>query len=152
MIFFILMFIGIVFLAYAVAKFVVTKLKLEGSKKDLWTIITTIISIPILYVVTVLVIVFALSYYPSKTFNRKAWVENKNERYTMSANIIESKLLIGKTKYEVNVLLEKALEDFSDNEWTYDLGHVPGLFNMDIDVLSVRFKDNKVIAVKQLNS
>jgi hypothetical protein len=38
---------------------------------------------------------------------------------------------------------------YDDDHWAYDVGFVPGLFNIDPDVLDIYFKDGKVERVGQ---
>lgn len=67
----------------------------------------------------------------------------------MSDNIIETELLIGKTKEEVIKLLGKNFYSYNENHIAFELGFVPRLFNIDPDVLDVFFKNGKVIKVDQ---
>ena len=67
----------------------------------------------------------------------------------MSEDIIESKLLIGKTKQEIVELLGDDYYSYNENHIAYDLGFVPGLLNIDPDVLDIYFENGKVIKVDQ---
>ncbi|MFB9865502.1 hypothetical protein [Rufibacter immobilis] len=73
----------------------------------------------------------------------------KEKRYELSADIIDSKMLLGKTKPEVRQLLgDEGNTDLSDH-WNYYLGFRPGFANIDPDVLDIEFKDGKVVKVGQ---
>lgn len=61
-------------------------------------------------------------------------------------------MLIGKTKAEVQILLGIEGNFENSDDWTYDIGYVPGLFNIDPFILTITFKDGKVIQVEQHES
>jgi hypothetical protein len=93
--------------------------------------------------------VFSVSYYPTTDFNKQTWDVKIEERYTMSTDIIKSELLIGKTKEEVVDLLGDEFYTYSENHIAYNLGFVPGLFNIDPDVLDIYFENGIVTKVDQ---
>jgi hypothetical protein len=90
--------------------------------------------------------------YTREKFSRDKWINNKSERYTMSEDIIQSKMLIGKTKEEVKELLGEDTHLDNDNSVEYVLGIVPRFTNVDPDVLLITFEDGKVAKVKQYES
>ncbi len=108
----------------------------------------TVIATPIIYVGIVMLWLFSISYYPQNNFSKEQWRSNRQKRYEISENLIESKLLIGKTKPEVRKILGETENDES-NKWFYYLGLKPGFANIDPDVLVIKFKDGKVIKVEQ---
>jgi len=112
-----------------------------------WT--ATIMATPLIYVGLIMLLLFSMSYHPTHNFDREKWLTDKEMRYELSEDIIDSKMLIGKTKTEVRQILgdENNLER-SDN-WRYYLGLRPGFANIDPDVLDIEFKDGKVIRVGQ---
>jgi hypothetical protein len=89
--------------------------------------------------------------YIKKIFNKSDWELFVESRFTMSENIIKSKLLIGKTMDEVIELLgDKECiihEDICYIE--FYLGFVPRLFAIDSDVLGIIFENGKVLKVVQ---
>ena len=90
-----------------------------------------------------------MSYHPTHDFDKEKWFADKETRYNLSEDIIESEMLIGKTKSEVRQILgDENNTDQSDN-WSYYLGFKPGFANIDPDVLDIEFKDGKVIKVGQ---
>ncbi len=91
-------------------------------------------------------------YYPNNSFNSKKWNSKIHVRYKMSEDIIQRNLLIGKTKEEVVELLGKKEVYIKNNLMEYYLGHVPGLFNIDPDILCIKFKENRVVDVFQYTS
>lgn len=124
------------------------KLGKEKNRKFL-AIIPAIILSPILFGGIILLWIFSISYYPKTDFNKQEWASNKEERYKMSNDIMESNLLIGKTKDEVISLMGNDFYKYDDNHIAYDLGFVPGLFKIDPDVLDIYFKNGKVFKVGQ---
>ena len=113
------------------------------------TWIATVISTPVLYVAIVLLFFSVSEYYPNNNFDKKAWLTNKDERYEYSSNLIDSKILINKTKAEVRQLLGDDGNLDSSDDWYYDLGYRPEIGNIDPDSLEIEFKNGKVINVKQ---
>ena len=138
---------------YFLTKWILKKLKLgnEKNRKYLAFIPTAILS-PLLYSGIISIWIFSISYYPKTDFNKHEWNENKEERYEMSKDIIKSKMLIGKTKKEVIEILGNDFYNNGDNHISYELGCVPGLFNIDPDFLDIYFESGKVIKVEQHES
>jgi hypothetical protein len=93
-----------------------------------------------------------MSYHPTNDFDKQKWFANKETRYELSNNIIESKMLIGKTKSEVRQLLGDEGNNNESNHWNYYLGFRPGFANIDPDVLDIEFKEGKVFNVRQYES
>ncbi len=123
-------------------------IKVDRTRKVL-TWLATIILTPCIYVGLILLVFFSISYYSKHDFDRQKWFADKDKRYELSNDIIESKMLIGKSKSQVRQLLGG--EDNSDslNVWTFGLGIRPELFNIDDSYLQVEFKDDKVVNVEQ---
>lgn len=121
----------------------------NGKNRKYLAIIPTIILSPIVYVGLIYLWLFSISYYPTDEFDKLAWESYPEERYKMSENIIESKMLIGKTKEEITELLGNDFYSYSENHIAYGLGFVPGLFNIDPDVLDIYIENGKVIKVGQ---
>jgi hypothetical protein len=135
---------------YFLTKWIFKRLKLGNEKNRKYlAIIPTVILSPLLYVGIIMIWIFSVSYYPKTDFNKQKWNENKEERYKMSNDIIKSEILIGKTKEEVIELLGDDFYSYDENHIAYDLGFVPGLFNIDPDVLDIYFEKSKVIKVGQ---
>ena len=68
-----------------------------------WT--ATLIATPILYFGLILLWLISMSYHPTYDFDKQKWFANKESRYEISEDIIESKMLIGKTKLNLKSLL-----------------------------------------------
>ena len=123
-------------------------IKVENTRNiATWT--TTIIATPIIYFGIMLLWLISMSYHPTNDFDKQKWFENKKSRYEISEDIIESKMLIGKTKLEVRELLGDEGNKEESDHWNYYLGFRPGFPNIDPDVLYIEFKDGKVFKVGQ---
>jgi hypothetical protein len=109
-------------------------------------VVTLILAIPISFLSKW---IFSISYYPSKDFDKQEWESNIQERYTMSADIIDSEILIGKSKQEVIELLGTEYSTYEENHISYYLGFVTGLANIAPDVIDIYFENGKVIKVSQ---
>jgi hypothetical protein len=135
---------------YFLSKWILKRLNF-GNKKNrkLIALIPTIFLTPIIYIGLIYLWIFSASYYPSNDFDKQEWEANVEERYKMSEDIIESKILIGKTKEEITKLLGQDFYSYNENHIAYELGFVPGLFNIDPDVLDIYFENGKVIKVEQ---
>jgi hypothetical protein len=92
---------------------------------------------------------FSMSYHPTHDFDKEKWFADKETRYELSEDIIESEMLIGKTKSEVRQILGDENNTDQSDHWSYYLGFRPGFANIDPDVLDIEFKDGKVIRVGQ---
>ena len=135
---------------YFLCKWILKKLNVGNEKNRKYVaLIPTIFLSPIIYVGLIYLWIFSISYYPSNDFDQTEWKTNAEERYKMSEDIIESKMLIGKTKEEIIELLGNDFYSDSENHIGYELGFVPGLFNIDPDILDIYFKNEKVIKVEQ---
>lgn len=128
--------------------------------KNVYAILATIFATPVLYVILVLAWFFAASYYPKQEFDKRQWHAKIENRYEMSGDIIESKILIGKTKNEVRQLLGSEgaeehgewgkMNNDSSDYWRYYLGFRPNILGpADPDALDIYFEDGKVVKVEQ---
>ena len=93
--------------------------------------------------------VFYASYYPTKNFDQDDWMKDPLTRYEMTHDLIESELLIGKSKEEVISILGAYTFTYKEEHWAYEVGYVPGLFNIDPSVLDVYFENGIVVKVGQ---
>jgi len=135
---------------YFLTKWILNKLKIGNEKNRKYlAIIPTVVLSPLLYVEIIMIWFFSVSYYPKTDFDKQEWNNKKEERYKMSKDIINSEMLIGKTKEEVIGLLGDDFYSYDENSIEYDLGFVPMLFNIDPDVLVIYFEKGKVIKVEQ---
>jgi hypothetical protein len=126
-------------------------IKIDKTRK-IWTWTATLLLTPCIYVGLIMLLVFSISYYPNRDFDRQKWSDNQDKRYEFSNDIIESKMLIGKSKAQVRQLLGNEGDNKdSFNVWIFGLGIRPELGNIDYSYLQVDFKGGKVVNVEQYN-
>ena len=113
---------------------------------------TTIFVTPVIYILIMLAFFFSLTYYPTSDFNKQKWVSDSKKRYELSEDLIESKILIGKTEKEVTEILGEPDGAKQENYWSYCLGYKPSIMGIDPDYLDIEFKNDKVITVGQHES
>jgi hypothetical protein len=129
------------------------KNKVSGDKQRRLVVwLSTILTAPLLYGALALLVFFFVSYNPKDDFNRKEWFADKESRFKMSGDIIDSKMLIGKTKAQIKSLLGDEGNSDADDDWHYYLGYVPDIGNIDPDLLDITFKKGRVVEVRQHNS
>ncbi len=138
---------------YMVCKWSLRRLKLGNDKnrKYIAVLPTTILS-PLVYVVIITLWVFSISYYSTIDFNQEIWKSNTEERFKMSKNIIESEMLVGKTKEEVIAILGDKYYLNNEDGLAYGLGVLPGLLNIDPSFLFIEFENGIVKKVYQYDS
>ena len=56
------------------------------------------------------------------------------------------------SKEQVIEMLGKGNNTLDSDDWLYDIGFVPGLFNIDPSNLQIKFKDGVVVSVKQFET
>lgn len=135
---------------YFFCKWMMDRLSVGNKEKRRFlALIPTVVLSPLLYVGLILIWIFTVSYYPSNKFDKLQWDTNTEERYKMSEDIIESKMLLGKTKPEIVTLLGDEYYSYSENHIAYTLGFVPGLITIDPDVLDIYFENGVVTKVGQ---
>ena len=122
---------------------------INTKRRKLLTFFATLLTIPFIYIGSIFIWLFTISYYPDYSFNKKKWSTNQETRYELSKDIIGSRMLIGKTKLAVLKILGDENNKIEENHWIYYLGTRPELFNIDPDMLKIEFIDGKVIKVSQ---
>ena len=131
---------------YFIWRWIGRKVDVDNMTKKVTVWAATIITTPIVYFMLIWLMFF---YYPKYDFNKTSWQTNKGERYEISNNIIDSKMLIGKSKKEViQIMGDEGNMDTSD-DWSYNIGTIPKIGNIDPSNLNITFKDGKVIEVTQ---
>jgi hypothetical protein len=141
--------VSIFIVAFILCYLWVQKSSPPGWKRIAMALGLTFMSIPVIVIVMIIFFYFTTLYYPERNFTTKSWMSNIEKRYQLSDSIIDSGMLIGKTKEEVKELLgEYGVGDEQDT-WYYYIGTPPGLFVLDPFTLAINFKDGRVIEVTQ---
>jgi hypothetical protein len=123
-------------------------IKVDKTRK-IATYTATLVAKPLIYIGLIMLWFFSMSYHPTHDFDKEKWFADKETRYEISEDIIDSKMLIGKSKSDVRKLLGDEGNIDTSDYWNYYLGFRPGFANIDPDVLDIEFKDGKVIRVGQ---
>jgi hypothetical protein len=134
---------------------IVTRWTKQPASRNIAAGVATIFATPIVYAGIITAWFAIASYYPEHDFDRNKWLADKEKRYEMSEDIIDSKLLIGKSKEEVRQLLgAEAGSNNTDEDdyWRYYLGYVPSIMGIDYDILDIYFENGKVVKVEQHQS
>lgn len=110
-----------------------------------------ICTVPVIFLACLYVFLSCSTYYSKNDFDSNEWLNNPEKRYEMTTDMIESKILIGKSKEEVSRLLgsERRLEWTKDGLdcWQYHIGDKPTFMDLDPDAIDVYFKNGKVVRV-----
>ena len=120
------------------------------------TLVISIFLTPIIYFYAFYPMINIFSnYHHQKYFDELSWKELPELRYEMLKNILDTNVLLGMTKLEIKDALgnyewlgwnyETNTEDH--NYWNYSIGIKPGAFNEHKEILSLHFKNDKVIKI-----
>jgi Na+-transporting methylmalonyl-CoA/oxaloacetate decarboxylase gamma subunit len=146
----ILVLILLFIVTFFIGRMIFRRFKVGKDKHRTWfAIVFALVVSPIIYASVVISIFLYISYYPSREFNSQVWKTQADLRYEMSEDVIESEMLIGKTQEEILLLLGRDYSSINESRITYELGYVPGLFNIDPDFLEIQFKNGVAIAAVQ---
>ena len=115
-------------------------------KSAIW--FATLITTPLVYYFSVILLFSILCYYPSNKFEKEKWIMDKEHRYELSDDIIENKLLIGKSKLQVIEIVGLDSNCEENDLLNYYIGFASCL-GIDTSVLQITFKDGKVVEVIQ---
>ena len=102
-----------------------------------------------LFFLTVLIISWSLLKLFEVPFDKELWRNNPTERYEMVDDLIESQLLISKTKDEVRMLLGDpySSSNIQKDIFIYKLGDQPSFFKSRREHLLIIFVKQKVVKV-----
>ena len=147
--------VQIIILIIAVPTFLILRwiLKrfIQNKKTRNWTSIAgTIIIAPILYLVLVFSFFSYLFYEPQYDFDREKWFSDKHSRFEMRDDIVESRILKGKSKSEIIELIGKPVSNDSTELWTYDLGMSGAGLGWQFNYLELTFENEQLSSVKKL--
>ncbi len=97
------------------------------------------------------------NYHHQKRFSAENWQEKPALRYELSDDLIDSKILIGKSKNNIDSQLGAAewlsfndsLKSHDSNKWNYGLGIEPGAFNEHKECMALIFKNDTLSSISQ---
>jgi len=111
------------------------------------TSLLTLLTAPVLYIIVILIWIAIEEYYPNRSFDKKMWQTQKEVRYEYSHDLINSKILIGKTRNQVLQLLGNDTDTTQTEELYYDIGYRPELTGIDPSTILIHFKNGRVDTV-----
>ncbi|MEX6627536.1 hypothetical protein [Tenacibaculum salmonis] len=145
----------IIILLYLIINWIVGKFIKKGISKIIVTAASSVILTPIIYSFFVIIFFSFIfyEYHPELKFNSIQWTENKNDRHHMRKDLIESELLIGKTKNEVVRILGKPENNFKVyldtlKNWNYSMGSQGHGMGWKFHYLDLYFKNGKIDSIK----
>jgi len=95
------------------------------------------------------VFLFFQGNYPDRDFDKAKWLKNKEKRYEYARDLIESGILLGKSKSEVLTMLGKDADTTRTDELGYDIGSKPAVNGVDQSYLVIDFKSGEVVTVSE---
>ena len=144
----------IVYLIIAVTTFFFCKwlfkkfIKTERTRK-LTALTIALVGTPLIYLGLIRLLMFWITYTPSKDFDKSQWLIDKEGRFQMAGDIIKSKMLISRDTTEVKQILgDPTWRQNTINAWTYDMGMGGGGLGFLFHSLVVKFDNNRVVAVE----
>ena len=123
---------------------------IKNDKVRIWTsaIATLILGIAV-YIGLVSALFSYLFYEPQLDFNKEKWDTDKKSRFEMRDDIVESEILIGKSKSEIIEFIGKPEFNDSTDVWNYNLGMSGAGLGWQFNSLEVSFENGKVSKVKK---
>jgi hypothetical protein len=115
-------------------------------KVTTWAI--TLIATPLIYFALIRLLMFWITYTPSRDFDKAQWLKDREGRFQMAGDIIESKMLLGKDTSQVKQILGDAAWGNCDSTFVYDMGFGGGGFGFMFHHLIVKIDNNEVVSVE----
>lgn len=124
---------------------------IKNSKtRNLTSIAGTIILAPILYLILIFAFFSYLFYEPQYDFNKEKWFADKNSRFEMLDDLVDSEILNGKTKSEIVELIGESESEDSSDIWVYNLGMSGAGLGWKFSYLELTFENGKVFKAKKI--
>ncbi|MDR2914832.1 MAG: hypothetical protein LBV74_08390 [Tannerella sp.] len=142
----------VVFISYSFSKWVLKKLKISNKKNRKYiAVLPTIVLIPIILIIGIYSFFLFIDLFENSgsytyaSFNEYAWNKYPSRRIDMVHDIIESKLLKGKTKSEVVEILGSDYRRYDENTIIYNLEKYTWYFVNAPKVLKIHFWSGRVM-------
>lgn len=142
----IILILGI--LIYFVLNWILKKYITDSRNRIGYSIIGAIFFAPISYLLLVIAFFSFLFHEPKCDFDEQKWFADKNSRFEMRDDIVESEMLKSKTKDEIVKLIGKPDSENLDT-WIYDLGMSGAGFGWQFNSLVLNFKNGKVSEINK---
>ncbi len=147
--------LAIVILLYFLINWFIGKFLQKNTLRKAISLVSAIFLTPAAYYVIVALFFSILfyEYHPEIKFNSTEWTENKSERHHMKKDLIESEILIGKSKSEIVEILgipENKIKVELDTikNWNYYMGSEGHGMGWKFHSLDLYFEKGSVKSVK----
>ena len=105
---------------------------------------------PFVYLALIYAFFSYMFYEPQYDFDKERWFADIHSRHEMRDDLIDSKILEGKSKSEIiNTIGESEKKDSTD-VWTYDLGMSGAGFGVQFNYLKLTFENDLVSMVEKI--
>ncbi len=129
---------------YFAFRWLLRKRVADPGKRKLIAAVVSLVAAPVVYVGIALLVIFSMTWYPKRPFDRNAWLADTEHRYEYADDLVDDQRLIGSTRAEVVALLGEPTLD-QNGQLTYYLGFSPRhLIGIDPDWLAIEFTDGRV--------
>ena len=109
-----------------------------------------IIAAPVIYTMLIYAYFSYLFYEPQFDFDRDRWLADEQKRFEMRDDIVESKILLGKTETELIELIGEPSHKDSTGIWNYNLGMSGAGFGWQFNHLELTFENARVSKVEKI--
>ena len=147
--------LAILILLYFLINWFIGKFLQKNTLRKAISLVSAIFLTPAVYYVIVALFFSILfyEYHPEIKFNSTEWTENKSDRHHMKKDLIESEILIGKSKSEIVEILgipENMIKVELDtiNNWNYYMGSEGHGMGWKFHSLDLYFEKGSVESIK----
>ena len=140
--------IGVLFVVhYFAIRWLLRKRVADPGKRRLIAAMLSLVAAPAAYFAIALLVIFSMTWYHSRDFDRNGWLADTEHRYEYADDLVDNAQLIGLTHAEVVAMLGEPTLD-QNGQLTYYLGFSPRhLMNIDPDWLAINITDGRVSRV-----
>jgi len=113
--------------------------------------IIALVATPFIYLGLIALLLFGITYTPGRDFDKAQWLTDKEGRYQMAGDLINSNMIIGKDISQVKEILgEPTWSIDSSNSCVYDMGFGGGGLGFMFHNLVIRFSKGKAVSVEHM--
>jgi len=149
MVYIILIIIAVI-LFFIVRKLIGSILPHLARSRNVISGVVAIVLSPLIYAGLVIVIlsISSYEYHPERKFTAISWEENERDRHQMSKDLIESKILLNKSKIDIKSKLGALsprlnLDQDTISAWRYSMGNRGWGFGLKFYYLQIEFENGR---------
>ena len=120
----------------------------EKKERNFTSIGIAVLTSPIVFIIILFIYLSWFLYEPERDFDRQRWFTDEGLRYEMKEDIVDNKMLEGKSKNQVIELIGRPDNKDSLNIWNYYLGSSSAGLGWQYNYLKLIFEKEKVKEVK----